>query len=74
VAALERLRDGGFEVDELSVGCASIKLHRPTPGSDRDDERPDGGIMEAFGGELYRRVAGEKVPGTELQPAIGRGG
>jgi len=74
VAALERLRDGGFDVDELSVGAAAIKLHRPAGDRERVDERLDGGILEAFGGELYRRAAAEKVPGTDLQPAIGRGG
>lgn len=75
VAAIERLHAGGFAVSELTVGKASIKLHRAAPAGDRDrdDERPSPmGIHEQFGGEMLRRAMAEALPGVELQPAIGR--
>ena len=73
VAALERLRDGGFDVAEMSVGAVSIKLHRAPAATDRDDERPErAGILEQFGGDLFRQVAaGPRVPGVDLQPVFG---
>lgn len=73
VAAIERLHDGGFDVAELTVGKATIKLHRAGPAGERDAERPGiGGIHEQFGGELFREAMAEQLPGVDLQPAIGR--
>lgn len=73
VAALERLAAGGFQVEALTVGAVSIKLHRAAAaGGDRDEAPAPTGIYPQFGGELLARTAAEVVPGVDLQPAIGR--
>jgi hypothetical protein len=78
VGVLERLRDGGFDLAELTVGTVSVKLHRAARGgADReDDEAPDPrqAIYRQFGGEMLERAIAEKLPGVDLQPAIGRNG
>jgi hypothetical protein len=76
VAAVERLHAGGFDVAELTVGKATIRLNRAR-GDDRDrDEQPAAptGIYAQHGGEFLARVAAEVLPGVEFQPAIGRVG
>jgi hypothetical protein len=76
VAAVERLHAGGFDVAELTVGKATIRLNRARGGErDRDDQpaQPTG-IYAQHGGEFLARVAAEVIPGVDLQPAIGRVG
>lgn len=74
VAALERLADGGFAVEALTVGKVSVKLHRA--GGEQRDRADDRlglpGVYGDFGSEVMKQVAAEVLPGVEYQPAIGR--
>lgn len=74
VAAIERLHAGGFAVETLTVGKASVTLRRAAAaGEQRDDERPaPDGVYNRFGNEVLTQIAAEVLPGVDLQPAIGR--
>lgn len=78
VGILDWARGAGVDVSELTVGAVSIKL-RSTAGAggeadERDEEpgRDQQAIYRQFGGELIDRALADKVPGADLQPAIGR--
>lgn len=78
VAVLDHLRAAGVDVSELTVGAVSIKLRGTVrAGGDREDrddspERHQQAIYRQMGGDMFERMITEKVPGVDLQPAIGR--